>query len=518
MKPIFKLLTLVIALVPLAGYSQKIDLGTDISDRERFQSYPHLEKGFSAMAQGDRNRALAEFEQAHRLVPNNPLIALHLANAYRHFGETTRAQNLLKEQLRRNPGNAALMQALSDLTAASLKPEAQPSFPARGKDPVPTVVQATVSTAPPVVSTPPRMKSPARKKTAASIQTLHLAQQAPPLSVRSSTKARKAYAAANLAYRSSEHGEREKALAFAREAVRLAPANTDYRRLLIYSLAETGQYDEAEAEAEQLEGKETKLRSDSAWRNLRTSIQERRAFSHFDKANRAAERGDLDAALQESELGVSMNPRALPQRLQRIGLLLQAGENARAEQVAAEGLQYADHAALHFLRGVALQTQGKLSDAIGEFDTALGMPGLAALEQQNFRLIAVDMALASRDARRAELLLSSLPASQDSGIAGRRAEVQEALHRGVTPASLYTPCMRIPIVRCYGANFTSGCEIWPGQDTPSAGSATAQAAYQAYARHDYVIAADQALKATQASPGHVPYHLLRLQALEAQGF
>jgi len=66
-------------------------------------------------------------------------------------------------------------------------------------------------------------------------------------------------------------------------------------------------------------------------------------------------------------------------------------------------------------------------------------------------------------------------------------------------------------------NFTAGCEIWPGQDTPSAGSAAAKAAYQAYARHDYVIAADQALKATQASPRHVPYRLLRLQALEAQG-
>lgn len=517
MKPIFKLLTLALALVPLAGYSQKIDLGTEISDRERFQSYPHLEKGFSAMARGDRNRALAEFEQAHRLVPNNPLIALHLANAYRRFGETTRAQSLLREQLKRNPGNAALAQALSDLSAASMKPTAQPSSPARGKDLVPAVVRATVPTAPSAVSTSPNTKNPVRKKTGASIQRLHLAPHAPPLSLRSSAKARKAYAAANLAYRASEHGEHEKALASAREAVRHAPANTDYRRLLIYSLTETGQYDEAQAEAEQLESRATKLHTDPAWTNLRALIQERRAFSHFDEANRAAERGDLNAALRQSELGVATAPSALPQRLQRIGLLLQAGENARAEQVAAEGLQYADHAALHLLRGVALQAQGKVIDAAGELDTALAMPGSAPFEQQNFRLIAVDMALAGRDARLAERLLSSMPALQDSGIAGRSAEVQEALHRGVTPASLYTPRMRIPIVRCYGANFTAGCEIWPGQDTPNAGSAAAQAAYQAYARHDYVIAADQALKATQASPGHVPYRLLRLQALVAQG-
>jgi adsorption protein A len=77
----------------------QFDLGSDVSGYRRFLIYPHLQKGWDSMRRGDRARALAEFERARELAPENALIALQLADAYRTFGEIARAETVLRQQL-----------------------------------------------------------------------------------------------------------------------------------------------------------------------------------------------------------------------------------------------------------------------------------------------------------------------------------------------------------------------------------------------------------------------------------
>ena len=85
------------------------DLGPDVSNYQRFVLYPHLQKGFSALERGHRDRAIAEFEQARRLQPRNPVITLYLARAYERFGEESRALALAREQLAITPDDGGLL-------------------------------------------------------------------------------------------------------------------------------------------------------------------------------------------------------------------------------------------------------------------------------------------------------------------------------------------------------------------------------------------------------------------------
>ncbi|WP_262113568.1 NfrA family protein [Aeromonas sp. Marseille-Q5825] len=85
------------------------DLGPDVSNYQRFVLYPHLQKGFSALERGHRDRAIAEFEQARRLQPRNPVITLYLARAYERFGEEPRALALVREQLAITPDDGELL-------------------------------------------------------------------------------------------------------------------------------------------------------------------------------------------------------------------------------------------------------------------------------------------------------------------------------------------------------------------------------------------------------------------------
>lgn len=69
------MLALSAGLSVLTVGAQPVDLGPDATSYRRFLLYPHLQKGFEAMARADRVRSLAEFEQARALAPNNPVVA-----------------------------------------------------------------------------------------------------------------------------------------------------------------------------------------------------------------------------------------------------------------------------------------------------------------------------------------------------------------------------------------------------------------------------------------------------------
>jgi bacteriophage N4 adsorption protein A len=85
------------------------DLGPDVSSYQRFVLYPHLQKGFSALARGHRDSAIAEFEQARKLQPKNPVIALYLARAYEKFGQDKQAAAVIAQQLAITPQDSELL-------------------------------------------------------------------------------------------------------------------------------------------------------------------------------------------------------------------------------------------------------------------------------------------------------------------------------------------------------------------------------------------------------------------------
>ena len=128
MKTISAVLAVLIAIPSLAS-AQQFDLGNDLSGYRRFLVYPHLQQGWESMQRGERDRALAEFEQARRLAPENAAVALHLAAAYRKFGEAGRAESILRAQLKQTPDDARLSSALADLRPAA-RPAVTPQPPA----------------------------------------------------------------------------------------------------------------------------------------------------------------------------------------------------------------------------------------------------------------------------------------------------------------------------------------------------------------------------------------------------
>jgi bacteriophage N4 adsorption protein A len=118
-------LVLVVPTLLFAGQDpsgrQLFDVATDISSRERFVLYPHLQKAWDAMQQGRRDVAVAELEHARSLAPDNATVALLLAQAYRSFRDYTRAESILRQQLTRTPHDARLTTAVTQLQAAATK-------------------------------------------------------------------------------------------------------------------------------------------------------------------------------------------------------------------------------------------------------------------------------------------------------------------------------------------------------------------------------------------------------------
>lgn len=105
---------LIFSSASLAGQPE-LEVGPNVSNYQRFVLYPHLEKGFSALARGHRDRAIAEFEQARKLQPENPVIALYLARAYEKFGEDRQALVLAQQQLAITPKDEQLLALVEGL-------------------------------------------------------------------------------------------------------------------------------------------------------------------------------------------------------------------------------------------------------------------------------------------------------------------------------------------------------------------------------------------------------------------
>ena len=532
------MLAISLALTALAVDAQTIELGSDGTGYKRFLLYPHLQKGFEAMEQGNRNRALTEFEQARSIAPNSAVVATYLANAYRHFGERDRAEALLKEQLKRNPGNVQLGKALSDLRTKPA-PElalalARTLLPAATTTATATTTTTTTTTkisttAPALTLAKTRLIASLNSGTTAPRAVANRIRPSKPKLVTSSPRSlpetqaqapvsgvTQGYYFADKAYKTSAAGDFASALPAAREAARLEPDNRAYGKLLVYVLAQSGGYEEAEAMASKL--LKDAVADSHELMEQRQAIRRRLAFEHFETANTALRSGNSETAVGEARLGVSYAPDLLPHRVQLISTQLAAGSLDDANQAATDAIDdLQGEPALLILRGYARQRLGQLALATADFDQAVIHKGLTPTEQHNFRVIAAHAAMAAGEPKRALTLLEPLDAAADAAIGMRRQLANSASQRSLYPNPVQMPVLPAPGVICTGSSSTPACVIWPGEEPSDPARPAAESAYKAYSMRDYAVAANKASEAVELSPTNTPYRLLLVNALMADG-
>lgn len=346
------LLVLSLGLWAVAAGAQTPATGADSGGYRRFLLYPHLEKGFKAMAQGDRRRALAEFEQARQLAPDNPMVALHLAEAYRRFGEPARAEEVLRVLRARTP-DAALLPLVPVALSAEVPQKAPAELPGADRvTPVPKLTPHVMTAAPVLAMGRSRKRGLARA------------------TVRPH-KSDSAYEFADRAYQASARGDHGEAVRAARLAVRLAPGNQAYRSLLVYELTQTDQFEAADRVASQHGSNTTAPEGDAELAARHQQVRQHLAFDHFERANQAAAAGETEAATDSARQAVEYGPDLLPYRLQLAGLLLGAQKWPEAEQVVNDAIrETGPQPALLRLRAHAVQRSSEGAEVVALNNTA----------------------------------------------------------------------------------------------------------------------------------------------------
>jgi len=250
-------------------------------------------------------------------------------------------------------------------------------------------------------------------------------------------------------------------------------------------------------------------------------IRQQIAFRSFDEANKSAAAGQADAAVQSARKGVEYAPTLLPNRLQLLGLLLAAQKWPEAELAASDAIRdQGAQPAFLVLRAYALQQTGQRPAAASDLDAALATPALSAADQQTFRLIAADAALAAGELQKALDVLAPLAAGPgaDEGVVNRRAlAVQSSSRRNVSPEAATAVAWMAPRVVCAGGSFMPTCEVRPGERPPDQAFPLADAAYKAFSARNFELAASKARDAVALSPANLQYRTLLINALVAGG-
>ena len=108
-------------LPSLAADNPATTTDPDISDYQRFVSYPHLEKGLKAYANGDLGRAIDELAQASKLAPQSRQIALQYATVLDAAGQRRKAQAVLAPWIKDNNADAAMLAAYRQMGLSQQK-------------------------------------------------------------------------------------------------------------------------------------------------------------------------------------------------------------------------------------------------------------------------------------------------------------------------------------------------------------------------------------------------------------
>ncbi|MBB4122555.1 NfrA family protein [Martelella radicis] len=211
-----------------------------------------------------------------------------------------------------------------------------------------------------------------------------------------------AYKAADAAYRAYERGDYEKAVSDAGEAVRLAPANSDYRALL--------------------ENVETAL----AQANARTAAAPPAARA-AEEAYAALRRNDPEAALRDAWQAARNAPGNRAYQVLLVDVLNRNAMREEAFRVADEAIaRFGADRTLLAQRGVIRQAMGDQAGAVADFEAALALPGPAE-EETALRLNLAAAAMATDAPETAYQALVPLGDSNDTAVWLARAKALTAM-------------------------------------------------------------------------------------------
>jgi adsorption protein A len=323
-----------------------------------------------------------------------------------------------------------------------------------------------------------------------------------------------AFAAAERAYKAYDRGEFDSALAAARRAVALAPANVAYRLLLVKTLIAAGQLEQARAalEAAQASVPDRDGVLEAQLPLIRANIAEQSASATY----RALDRGDVAEAAVTARQALELAPDRIAYRLLLLQALARGQHWDEAQQVVAAGLALdGGNSPLLVMRGFLHQRGGRNEAAQADFARAMRQPGHSADIARNIALIAADAALAAGAPRRALDLLAPFGGSAaDAPVQARLHAAHAALERAGavpgTPASL-----ALPQLDCSATPQGQDCMLLPGGAPTDTGFEAASAAYAAMAARDYPLAVEHARSAVAAAPGRIAYQRLLLSALQS---
>jgi adsorption protein A len=313
-----------------------------------------------------------------------------------------------------------------------------------------------------------------------------------------------AYLAADAAYKAYDRRDHPAAVTQAREASRLAPANADYRVLLVNSLIAAGQFEQAQTEldlATQAVGNKAKFEAPQ------DTLRRAQALAAGMAMYAALDKGNIAAATAQARTAVQLAPKHNGYRLALVNVLLQGGQFAEADQAATDAVALLPQSPVPLmLRAHARQQLTRWPEARADQDSALRL-ALTPEAQRPVRLIAADAALAAREPQRALALLA--PLAEDAQVSPRRVLAQQAV------AQQAVAQLAVPGIDCANVETTLTCALLPGTPPLDPGYTAATAAYKAMQQGTPQTALEQARLAVGASPGNRNYQLLLMNAASA---
>ena len=331
-----------------------------------------------------------------------------------------------------------------------------------------------------------------------------------------------AFAAADAGYKAFDGGNFDAATGHAARAVSLAPANLDYRLLLINALAGANRLAEADqavsAAAAQV-GDNPRLQAQ------RSAIAQRRAQAPGAAAFAALERRDTESAIANARSAIRLAPNDPAYRQLLVQALLQGEQLVEAEAAATDAMALdATDPSPQVLRAYARQRLGRSAEATADFSQALAQPRLGASARRQIRLIAADAAMAAGNAQEALALLNDIPPgadelADDEVARRRRAATAEATRPAAQRPAITAANFASPVLDCSRVDGPQRCVVLAsGSGGPvEPGFAAAASAYKAFDEGRFSAAADGARRAVQLSPANRDYQLLLLSALTSAG-
>ena len=331
-----------------------------------------------------------------------------------------------------------------------------------------------------------------------------------------------AFVAADAGYKAFDSGNFDAAIGHATRAVSLAPANLDYRLLLINALAganRLAEADQAVSAAASQAGDNPRLQAQ------RSAIAQRRAQAPGAAAFAALERRDTESAIANARSAIRLAPNDLAYRQLLAQALLQGDQLVEAEAAATDAMALdATDPSPQVLRAYARQRLGRSVEATEDFNQALAQPRLGASARRQIRLIAADAAMSAGNSQQALTLLKDIPPGADEvadeEVARRRRAATAELARPLVPRPAVTAAnLPAPVLDCSRVDGPQRCVVLAsGSGGPvEPGFAAAASAYKAFDEGRFAAAADGARRAVQLSPANRDYQLLLVSALTRAG-